>query len=337
MGVIFPAEWHRQESVLMAFPHEKSDWAKDLGAALTPFVRIASSIAWNQPLLLLCDDAVKTKELFCDTRNITFVELPTNDTWTRDYGPITVYDNGERKFLDFIFDGWGGKYEAALDDAVTRHLVERGYLYGGYERIEMVLEGGSVETDGLGTLLTTASCLLNPNRNPEMAKEAIEERLRETLGVSRILWLHHGKLEGDDTDGHIDTLARFVDERTIAYVTCDDPLDPHYEPLKEMQKELESFKTPGGDPYRLVPLPLPEAIHDETGRRLPATYANFLITNHTLLLPVYGDRRDKETAELFRRLFPGREVIPIDCRKLIEEGGSLHCSTMQIPSYYQAT
>ncbi len=328
-----PAEWERQDAVLMAFPHEKTDWADDLKGALTPFVRIASSIAWKEPLIIVCDDAEKLKPHFCYLDRITFVEMPTNDTWIRDFGPITIYENGKRKFLDFTFNAWGGKFESALDNAVTETLVKKGYLYGGYEKIDFVLEGGSIETDGLGTLLTTARCLLSSNRNPAFSQERIETLLKEKLGVSRILWLHHGELAGDDTDAHIDTLARFVDEKTIAYVTCDDPTDEHYEPLRKMEEELRRFKTMEGEAYRLVPLPLPSPKCDAAGRRMPATYANFLITNDAVLLPVYDDPKDKEMTALFATLFPNREIIPINCLKLIEQGGSLHCSTMQIPAF----
>ncbi|WP_300361807.1 agmatine deiminase family protein [Hydrogenimonas sp.] len=332
----FPTEWHRQDAVLMAFPHEGTDWARSgLKAALTPFVRIASAIAYNEPVIILCRDAESVKSHFCDIRNITFVEIPFNDTWTRDYGPITVYENGTRKFLDFTFNGWGGKFESALDDAVTAELVKRGYLYGAYEKVDFVLEGGSVETDGEGTLLTTSRCLLNPNRNPDRTKDEIEKFLKEKLCVRRILWLDHGELAGDDTDAHIDTLARFVDEETIAHVTCDDPEDPHYEELAKMKEQLKSFRTESGDPYRLVPLPLPSPKFDGEGNRLPATYANFLVTNHAILLPTYDDPLDKEMVDLFKELFPTREVIPINCMKLIEQGGSLHCSTMQIPTFYE--
>jgi agmatine deiminase len=320
----------------MAFPHEGTDWARSgLKAALTPFVRIASAIAYNEPVIILCRDAESVKSHFCDIRNITFVEIPFNDTWTRDYGPITVYENGTRKFLDFTFNGWGGKFESALDDAVTAELVKRGYLYGAYEKVDFVLEGGSVETDGEGTLLTTSRCLLNPNRNPDRTKDEIEKFLKEKLCVRRILWLDHGELAGDDTDAHIDTLARFVDEETIAHVTCDDPEDPHYEELAKMKEQLKSFRTESGDPYRLVPLPLPSPKFDGEGNRLPATYANFLVTNHAILLPAYDDPLDKEMVDLFKELFPTREVIPINCMKLIEQGGSLHCSTMQIPTFYE--
>ncbi|WP_201352501.1 agmatine deiminase family protein [Hydrogenimonas urashimensis] len=331
---IFPTEWQKQDAVLMALPHEGTDWAGDLKSALTPFIRIASAIAYSEPVLLLCRDAKAAGHYFCDTRNITFIEIETNDTWTRDYGPITLYENGIRKFLDFTFNGWGNKFESTLDNAVTRTLVERGYLYGDYEKVDFVLEGGSIECDGKGTLLTTSRCLLNPNRNPGMDRQKIESFLTKKLCLQRVLWLDHGELLGDDTDAHIDTLARFIDEETIAYVTCDDPADPHYENLKMMEAQLREFRTLKGKPYHLVPLPLPSPKHDRDGNRLPATYANFLVTNHALLLPTYDDPKDKAMIALFKTLYPHREVIPINCLKLIEQGGSLHCSTMQIPAYY---
>ena len=330
-----PAEWEKQDAVLMAFPHEATDWAEDLRSALTPFVRIASAVAWDQPLVLLCRDQESVKPHFCDTRNITFLELPYNDTWTRDYGPVTVYEEGRRKFLDFTFNGWGGKFTANLDNAVTETLVKKGYLFGEYEKIDFVLEGGSIESDGQGTLLTTARCLLHPNRNPSYTQAQIETLLKEKLGVQRILWLEEGELLGDDTDAHIDTLARFVDTQTIAHVTCDDPNDPHYERLGRMREQIKSFRTQENRPYRLVPLPLPAPKYDKKGNRLPATYANYLVTNKAVLLPTYDDPKDKEMVALFQTLYPGREIIPINCLPLIRQGGSLHCSTMQIPAYYE--
>ena len=325
-----PAEWEPQESVLMVFPHEKSDWADDLKSAESVFLRIASSICFKQKLILVCDDRERVKEMFCYHDKISFVELDTNDTWIRDFGPITIYENGERKLIDFRFNGWGGKFDAALDDKVTGYL-HKNWHFGISPLLheEMVLEGGSIESDGQGTLLTTARCLLNPNRNPDMTKAQIEEKLTDLFGLERILWLHHGELIGDDTDAHIDTLARFIDPETIAYVTCDNPDDPHYEELQKMKAELESFRTLEGKPYRLIPLPLP-APKVKNGQRLPATYANFLIANHVVLVPTYEDPLDKEMVSCFKELFPDREIIPVKATRLIEEGGSIHCSTMQV-------
>ncbi|HFC03764.1 MAG TPA: agmatine deiminase family protein, partial [Nitratifractor salsuginis] len=264
--------------------------------------------------------------------NLVFIEADYNDTWTRDYGPLSAEEDRNPLLLDFIFNGWGGKYEASLDNAVNRTLHQKGYFGTTPMRsIDYVLEGGSVESDGAGTILTTSRCLLNPNRNGETSKEDVEKILSDTLGAKRVLWLDHGYLAGDDTDGHIDTLARFCDPETLAYVRCEDPEDEHYEELKRMEEQLQSFRTAEGAPYRLVPLPMPPAIRDEEGRRLPATYANFLITNKALLYPTYDSRStDRLAGEIFKELFPGREIIPIPCSRLITQGGSLHCSTMQI-------
>jgi len=328
--VRFPAEWEPQDSVLMVFPHEEMDWADDLQSAESVFLRMASSISAIQKLILVCKDVEKTKTLFCYHDRISFVSLPANDTWIRDFGPISVYEAQERKLIDFQFNGWGGKYEATLDNSISKSLSEKWhFMLSKMQHSSLVLEGGSIESDGAGTLMTTKKCLLNPNRNPHYTQKQLEEKLRELLGVKRFLWLEHGGLEGDDTDSHIDTLARFVDTKTIVYVHCEDEKDTHFVELKKMREELERFKTASGEPYRLIPLPLPKA-RIKDGRRLPATYANFLIINKAILLPVYEDKHDAAMIVLFKRLFPTREIIPINALRLIEEGGSIHCSTMQI-------
>jgi agmatine deiminase len=262
---------------------------------------------------------------------MTFIEIPTNDTWIRDYGYISIKENDEVKLLDFTFDGWGGKFESSLDNSVNKALHQKGYLgITPLEQIDFVLEGGSIESDGEGTILTTSTCLCNPNRNGGLSKQEIEERLQTYLGAQRVLWLDHGYLAGDDTDSHIDTLARLVNKTTIMYVKCDDTEDEHYEELRQMEVQLQSFTTTEGNPYTLIPLPMCEAKYDDTGERLPATYANFLITNHALIYPTYDDKNDTKVGELFTEVFPDREIIPVNCLKLIEQGGSLHCSTMQI-------
>jgi len=326
------AEWERQRCILMSFPHEETDWAKGgLDKALTPFIRIAQAIAYKEPVYIICKEKEKIASMFCSTFNMIFIELPTNDTWIRDYGYISIEEDSEKKLLDFTFDGWGGKFDATLDNRVNRRLHEKGYMgTTPLETIDFVLEGGSIESDGAGTILTTSQCLCNPNRNGGLTKKEVEEKLHAYLGATRILWLDHGYLAGDDTDSHIDTLARFVNKETIAYVKCDDSTDEHYTALKAMEEQLQGFTTSEGEPYRLVPLPMTEAKYDKKGNRLPATYANFLITNDALIYPTYSDKNDKKAGEIFKALFPGREVIPVNCMKLIEEGGSLHCSTMQV-------
>jgi agmatine deiminase len=324
-----PAEWEKQDSILMSFPHDKTDWADDMQSAISVFVRIASSICFNQKLILVCDDVEATKELFCYHDKISFVKLPTNDTWIRDYGPITIYKDDERELIDFQFNAWGEKFDYDYDNQITKELHKKWhFLLSPLIKEDFVLEGGSIESDGAGTILTTTKCLLNPNRNPTYSKEQIEDKLKTTLGAKRVLWLEYGELIGDDTDAHIDTLARFVNHDTIVYVSCETS-DEHYKSLSKMKKELMSFKTTDGTPYKLIPLPLPQAKYRE-GERLPATYANFLIANHVVLLPTYEDELDKEMITLFKELFPTREIIPINSMRLIEEGGSVHCSTMVV-------
>lgn len=327
-----PAEWEKQRAVLMAFPHKNSDWRDDLKSALTPFIRIAQAIAYAEPVYIICDNKEAIADMFCSTRNMSFIEIPTNDTWTRDYGYISIEENGELKLLDFRFDGWGGKFEALLDNEVNKTLHKKGYMgTTPLESIDFVLEGGSIESDGEGTILTTTECLCNPNRNGGLSKDEVEAKLAEYLGAKRVLWLDHGYLAGDDTDSHVDTLARFVANDTIAYVQCLDEEDEHYDALKKMEEQLKGFKTFKGKEYTLVPLPLPTAKYDKEGHRLPATYANFLMTNGALVYPTYSVKEDKVVHEIFKALFSDKEIIPVECSRLIEEGGSLHCSTMQIP------
>ena len=331
-----PAEWEKQKLVLLSFPHEETDWAdenneKALEEALSPFIRIAQAIAYGEAVYIICKNKEKISSMFCSTRNMTFIEIPTNDTWIRDYGYITVKENGENILLDFTFDGWGGKFEASLDNSVNTALHKKGYMgTTALESIDFVLEGGSIESDGEGTLLTTTQCLCNPNRNAGLSKEEVEKHLKTSLGAKKVLWLDHGYLAGDDTDSHIDTLARFVNRETIAYVKCDDTEDEHYEALQNMEVQLQSFRTKEGKEYTLIALPMCEATYNNEGERLPATYANFLITNNALVYPTYNDKNDKKAGEIFKMLFPDREVIPVNCLKLIEQGGSLHCSTMQV-------
>ncbi|RLA76547.1 MAG: agmatine deiminase [Epsilonproteobacteria bacterium] len=325
------AEWEKQKAVLMAFPHEGTDWADDLEVALTPFIRIAQAIAYSEPVYIICRDKDSISDKFCSTHNMSFIEIPTNDTWIRDYGYLSIEDGGESRLIDFAFDGWGKKFDASLDNLVNKILHKRGYLGTmPLDSIDLVLEGGSIESDGAGTILTTSHCLCNLNRNGGLSKAEVVSKLSEHLGAQRILWLDHGYLAGDDTDSHIDTLARFIDQESIVYVKCDDREDEHYASLLKMEEQLQEFRTIDDKPYRLIPLPMCEAKYDLEGRRLPATYANFLITNKALIYPAYSATTDKEADIIFREIFPDKEIIPINCTKLIEEGGSLHCSTMQI-------
>jgi len=332
MNRVLPAEWQKQRAILMSFPHKNSDWNNNLKSALVPFIRIAQAIAYAQPVYIICDNKDEIADLFCYPRNLSFIEIETNDTWIRDYGYISVIEDGEVKLLDFTFDAWGGKFEAELDNLVNRTLHKKGYMgVTPLESIDFVLEGGAIESDGLGTILTTTECLCNANRNGGLSKDEVEEKLAEYLGAKRVLWLDHGYLAGDDTDSHVDTLARFVSVDTIMYVQCLDEKDEHYVELKKMEEQLKVFRTFEGKPYELIALPMPSAKFDEEGNRLPATYANFLISNGALVYPTYSVDEDKVAHEVFKDFFSDKEIIPIECSRLIEEGGSLHCSTMQIP------
>lgn len=334
-----PAEWEPQDGVLLTWPHGGGDWASSLARVEAVFVRLAVEISAQERVLVVCADTehrqhvrARLADAGAQLGRIDLRIVPSNDTWARDHGPITVIEDGRPLLLDFRFNGWGGKYPADLDNRISGQLHAQG-AFGAtpMHPVDLELEGGAIETDGAGTLLTTESCLVHGHRNPGLDRDALEGVLRRELGVTRILWLTHGLLAGDDTDGHIDTLARFCDPHTIAHVVCDDPQDPHYEPLRAMAAELAALRTAHGDPYRLVPLPLPAPIHAANGQRLPATHANFLIIDGAVLVPTYGDPADAVALQRLQGCFPGRRAIGIDCRALIEQYGSLHCVTMQLP------
>lgn len=336
MSITLPAEWAPQAAVLLTWPREDGDFARSFDAVERNFVELACAIARFEPVWINRErepEKLRQRLLAAGVPGdrLRIFPVPSDDVWARDHGPITVLRLGRPLHLDFTFNGWGGKFEAARDNRITRELATLGALEYPVETVDFVLEGGGIESDGAGTLLTTERCLLAATRNPALDKDGIEAELKRRFGLRRILWLRRGDLVGDDTDGHIDTLARFCDTGTIAFQACDDRNDAHYEDLRAMAGELASFRTDFDRPYKRVPLPLPAPIYDATGRRLPAGYANFLILNGAVLVPVYGDANDGEALERLRPCFPGREVIGIDCRALIEQYGSLHCVTMQIP------
>lgn len=334
-------EWAPQEGVMVTWPHDQTDWRDDLPQVDACFAHIAAEVTRRETLLAVCRDAAHVEHVRGrvvaaggDPGRLACAVAPSNDTWARDHGPIAVRRSGTLRLLDFRFNGWGGKYPADLDDRITRTIHAGGaFADVPLESIDLVLEGGSLDVDGRGALLTTASCLLAPTRNPGHDRAAMEVALRTHLGVERVLWLEHGALEGDDTDGHVDTLARFCDGHTILYQACDDRGDSHFAVLRTMGAELAELRDVDGHPYRLVALPWPRPAYDPvTGRRLPATYANFLIVNGAVLVPAYGDPADAEARRVLGRCFPGREVVSIDCRPLIRGFGSLHCVTMQLPA-----
>lgn len=339
-GRRLPAEWEAQDGVLLTWPHDGGDWAPMLDRVEPVFVAIAAAIAARERLLLVVRDAAQHQRVRAllaaagaDAARLRVVELASDDTWARDHGPVTVIEDGRPVLLDFRFNGWGGKYPSALDDRIPEGLAAAG-AFGGHrrERVDFVLEGGGIDSDGQGTVLTTVPCQTHPGRNRGWSRQRIERQLRESLGAARILWLENGHLEGDDTDSHIDTLARFCDPRTIAYVRCDDPQDPHHAGLAAMEAELRALRDASGRAYELLPLPWPSAKRDEQGRRLPATYANFLVVNGAVLVPTYRDAADVTALARLALAFPGREIVGIDCLPVVRQGGSLHCLTMQFPA-----
>jgi len=326
-----PAEWEEQEFVQLVFPHHDTDWADCLEDAIKTFVNIAKAIAKYQKVLIVAKELAYIKSLFEKKKNLTFVRLDSNDTWSRDFGGITVDQNGEKLILDFKFNAWGKKFAYKLDNEITRKLKLKGIFKGyAHQNINFVLEGGAIESNGDGILLTTTECLMEKNRNPRLTQKQIEQALIGFFGLKKILWLENGYLIGDDTDSHIDTLARFINKDTIVYQTCDDEKDEHYKALKKMEEQLRKFKGITGIGFKLIPLPWIEAKYDGEDR-LPATYANFLIINKAVLVPTYNDKNDEKALAIFKKLFPKRDIIGIDCNTLIKQHGSLHCVTMQYP------
>ena len=331
-----PSEWAPQSGIQLTWPHAGTDWAPILDEVEACYLELAKAIASRTKLLIVGPDTDHVRSLLLaegiDLSNVRFFECPTNDTWARDHGGITLMVDGEPVVYDFKFNGWGLKFAACHDNLITSRLCQAGMLSAAYEnRLNFVLEGGGIESDGEGTLLTTSECLLSPNRNGEWDRHQIEEYLKRTFNLRRVLWVDHGFLAGDDTDSHIDTLARLCPNHAIAYVRCLDADDEHYEALRLMEEQLRTFLAPDGRPYRLIALPMADAIYDGD-ERLPATYANFLVMNDAVLYPTYRQpENDAAAAEALAEAFPGREIVGIDCTALIKQHGSLHCVTMQYP------
>lgn len=333
-----PAEWHPQSAIQLTWPHYGTDWDYMLEEITTCYINLARIILQYEKLIIVCrDDAAVKLRLNVDEsllQNLILVELPTNDTWARDHAGISVFDESNKKYvLDFTFNGWGLKFPSNYDNQINRGLFAAKTFQSDVKYVnkkDFVLEGGALESDGKGTLLTTSECLLSPNRNSAFTKAEIEDYLIDIFGLERVLWLDHGYLAGDDTDSHIDTLARLCDEHTIAYVKCEDQADEHYDALLKMEKQIKKFRDLEGNPYKLITLPMANKVIVD-GQRLPATYANFLIMNEIVLLPFYNTDKDVVALEQLQKAFPNRKVIGVDCSAIIKQHGSLHCITMQYP------
>ena len=336
------AEWEPQQAVLLTWPHAATDWAYCLADITDTFVQIADAITREESLIIATPEPDDVRRLLtglltdAQCRRIRFCHCPTDDTWARDHGFITLAPDQAGhplRLLDFRFNGWGEKFPASHDNAINRHLYEQGLLTGEYEsHDDFVLEGGSIESDGLGTVFTTSMCLLAPHRNQPLSREQIEEQLKRRLHAERVVWLDHGLLEGDDTDGHIDTIVRCAPDDTLVYVGCDDTADTQYDTFRQLEEQLRSLRTVEGAPYRLIRLPMPRAIYEDD-YRLPATYANFLVINGIVLYPTYAQADNDEAARAaIQAAFPHHRLTAIDARTIIRQHGSIHCLTMQAPS-----
>ena len=371
-----PAEWEPQDFVLLTWPNETTDWAPYLEEIRQTVAEMVRAIARHEEVMLLSMFKTDVPDELREMQNVYVAELPNNDTWARDFGPIVLKstqpaessagggasadDEEEEKdylWLDFRFNGWGEKFQAAWDNMIPYKLWA---LYGFFEDADyedhqdFVLEGGSIEADGRGTLFTTSQCLLAPHRNQPLTKEQIEEQLKRRLRVGRVVWLDYGNLVGDDTDGHIDTIVRCAPDDTLVYVGCDDSADEQYADFHALEEQLKALRTADGKPYRLLRLPMPDGIYEVEGdkvavqssnvaarrsmvqemqgERLPATYANFLVINGAVLVPTYDQpEKDAEALRVVQQAFPDREMIPIDARTIIRQHGSVHCLTMQVP------
>ncbi|MBX3688913.1 agmatine deiminase family protein [Dokdonella sp.] len=333
-----PAEWEAQAAVLIAWPHADTDWGPRLPRIERAYAGLAAAIARFEPLLIVvADSGVRDHASSMlaaakvDATRLRFVELAYDDTWLRDSGPLSLASDCRFRMLDFRFTGWGGKYAGGRDDRLIAGLLDAGVFAAETEhrRIDWALEGGAIESDGAGTLLTTSRCLRQ--RHPQMSRAQMDDMLRDAFHAERVLWLDHGYLQGDDTDAHIDTLARFAPDDAIVYQACDDPADPHHAELARMHEELARLRTATGQPYRLHALPWARAIADE-GRRLAASYANYLIVNGGVMMPAYGDPADARAQAVVAAAHPGREIVAVDARELIWQNGSVHCLTMQLPA-----
>lgn len=323
----YPAEFEEQSFIQIIFPHENSDWSEYLDEAEQNFITIINTITRYQDCLVVCHDMDYVNSKLKQNKHLHLVHASTNDTWARDCSALSLYDNEKVQLLDFTFTAWGGKFEADLDNQLSATLKK--YYSAPMQNIDFILEGGGIESNGKGTLLLTSECVFNKNRNALSIDEA-KKALKGYFNASHIIALEHGYLRGDDTDSHIDTLARFIDETTIVYLECEDENDEHFQALQAMKRQLQAAKDQDGNPFTLVALPFTKPIYDED-ERLPATYANFLILNEVVLVPVYNDVNDQKACDILASVFKTRRIIPIDCSTLIRQHGSLHCVTMQFP------
>lgn len=321
---------------MLAWPYDGSDWTPVLRYAQKTCADIIAAARQFQPVVLCVrSDDVLSEQSWTDSGGkhpVWIVVADYDDTWVRDTGPLTVMDsNGKPAWANFRFDGWGGRSHHPLDTTLTSRLSESSLFDAvPVHNYDYVLEGGAIESDGAGTLLTTTRCWRA--RDAQFSRSAVELQLAQHLGAQRVLWLNHGELLGDDTDSHVDMLARFAPEDTLIYQGCQLPQDPHYPFLQAMARELESFRTLSEQPYRLLELPMP-TVMGKGAYRCPVTYANFMVLNNAVLVPTFEDSAtDEQAIRVIGTAFPERQVLGVDSRVLITQGGALHCASLQLPS-----
>lgn len=326
-----PAEWEAQSAVQLTWPHSKTDWNYILPKIEKVFIQLVEIIIQYELVVIISPEIDYVQGLLShiDASRIIWINAELDDTWARDHGGITILENDKPVILDFEFNGWGNKYSYTNDNLISQRIERSNVFLGNVKlrKIQFILEGGSIDTDGEGSVITTETCLLNRNRN-QVTKREVENLFRQELGISRVLWLKHGKLSGDDTDSHIDTLARFVNRDTIVYSKTEDVSHPDYNELFLMEEELITFRKKDGKKYNLIPLHLPPLQLSSQGDILPANYVNFLIINGAVLIPIYNVEQDFAIEKCFKSLFSTREIIKVDCSEVIKQNGSLHCLTM---------
>ena len=346
---ILPAEWYPQSAIQLTWPHEATDWAPYLDDITDTFVQLAQVIVMRERLIIATqdpDDVLHRLRKAIPRRamhRVSFCQCDIDDTWARDHGALTLLpftdsylkcgEGGVRAItLKFKFNGWGGKFPSEHDNNIAGRLFADGHLTRQFEdHSDFVLEGGAIESDGRGTIMTTTQCQMK--RNQPLSREQIEEELKHRLHANRVIWIDHGHLAGDDTDGHIDTIVRMAPRNLLLYTCCDDPRDEHYDDFQALEQQMKTLRNAEGKPYRLMRLPLPDPIYEEAdGHRLPATYANFLAINQAVILPTYNQPdKDNEAARVLAAAFPYHQIRPLDARTIIRQHGSIHCLTMQFP------
>ncbi|MBA3582371.1 MAG: agmatine deiminase family protein [Gammaproteobacteria bacterium] len=335
---VLPAEWHPQDGVLLIWPHPNSDWAPLLDRVEPVFEQMISAIAAEEIALVVAYDQEHLNYL---TKRLARLNLPpnrlwlsiapSNDTWARDSGPLTIFNAQATQLINYQFNGWGGKYPHQDDSLLVQRLAEQSIFKAPLLAQDRILEGGGIDSNGQGSLLTTTTCLLTATRGG-FKREDWEQTFQQTLGIQQTHWIENAWLEGDDTDGHIDNLARFTNSQQILYASCEDTADSHFASMQALETELKALRNIQDQAYECIPLPLPSRIgSSEDDRRLPASYANFLIINNAVLVPSFGDPNDAVAMQRLQSAFPNRKMIPIDSRPLVEQNGGIHCLTMQLP------